>query len=121
MKPSIFRAWMRRNSPPNGSGTASSSACARITGRKRPGASFPDIVAAISFEGVIDGELLVMRDGKLASFGELQQRLNRKTPDGKLMDKFPAGIHAYDLLLDGEEDLRGLAFVKRRARLEAFV
>jgi DNA ligase-1 len=85
------------------------------------GGAFPDIVAALAFEGVIDGELLVMRDGRIASFSELQQRLNRKTPDGKLMDKFPAGIRAYDLLLDGAEDLRGLPFSERRRRLEAFV
>jgi DNA ligase-1 len=85
------------------------------------GAAFPDIIAALAFEGVIDGELLVMRDGRIASFSELQQRLNRKTPDGKLMDKFPAGIRAYDLLLEGEEDLRGLPFFERRARLDAFV
>jgi DNA ligase-1 len=83
--------------------------------------SFPDIVAALNFEGVIDGELLVVRDGHLASFGELQQRLNRKTIDGKLLDQFPAGIRAYDLLLDGTEDLRALPFAERRKRLEAFI
>ena len=51
---------------------------------------------------MIDGELLVMRDGQVAPFGDLQQRLNRKTADAKLMAKFPAGIRAYDLLLDGD-------------------
>src|SRR5262249_54337942 len=84
-------------------------------------AAFPDVIAGLDFEGVIDGELLVMRDGRIASFGELQQRLNRKTPDGTLMENFPAGIRAYDLLFDGEEDLRGLPFVERHARLEAVV
>ena len=48
-------------------------------------------------------------------------RLNRKTADAKLLAKFPAGIRAYDLLMDGEEDLRMLPFRERRARLEAFV
>jgi DNA ligase-1 len=84
-------------------------------------AAFPDVITALNFDGVIDGELLVMRDGRIASFGELQQRLNRKTPDGKHMENFPAGIRAYDLLLDGEGDLRGLPFFERRARLETFV
>ncbi len=84
-------------------------------------AAFPDVVAALDFVGVIDGELLVMRDGAVAAFSELQQRLNRKTADGKLLAACPAGIRAYDLLLDGEEDLRGLPFAARRARLEAFV
>jgi DNA ligase-1 len=83
--------------------------------------SFPDVIAALDFEGVIDGELLVLRDGHIGAFGELQQRLNRKTADGKLLDKFPAGIRAYDLLLDGETDLRALPFAERRQRLEAFI
>jgi len=84
-------------------------------------AAFPDVLAALDFDGMIDGELLVMRDGAAASFGELQQRLNRKAADAKLTAALPAGIRAYDLLLDGEEDLRALPFAQRRARLEAFV
>ncbi|PTS87736.1 MULTISPECIES: cisplatin damage response ATP-dependent DNA ligase [unclassified Caulobacter] len=84
-------------------------------------ATFPDVLAALDFEGAIDGELLVIRDGALASFGDLQQRLNRKTVDAKQLAAFPAGIRAYDLLMDGDTDVRGLAFVERRARLEAFV
>jgi len=84
-------------------------------------AAFPDVVGGLNFEGVIDGELLVLRDGRVAPFGDLQQRLNRKTADAKLMAAHPAGIRAYDLLLDGEDDLRQLPFAERRARLEAFV
>jgi DNA ligase-1 len=84
-------------------------------------ASFPDVIDALDFEGALDGELLVLRDGALASFGDLRQRLNRKTVDSKQLANFPAGIRAYDLMLDGEEDLRPLPFVERRARLEAFV
>ena len=83
--------------------------------------AFPDVVAALNFEGVIDGELLVLRDGRVAPFGDLQQRLNRKTTDAKTMAAFPAGIRAYDLLLDGPADLRQLPFRERRARLEAFI
>ncbi len=75
----------------------------------------------LNFEGVIDGELLVLRGGRVAPFGDLQQRLNRKTADAKLMAAYPAGIRAYDLLLDGEDDIRQLPFAERRARLEAFV
>jgi DNA ligase-1 len=37
------------------------------------------------------------------------------------MAKFPAGIRAYDLLMDGKEDLRALPFAERRKRLEAFI
>jgi DNA ligase-1 len=84
-------------------------------------AAFPDVVAALDFfEGVIDGELLVLRAGRVAPFGDLQQRLNRKTADAKLMAAYPAGIRAYDLLVDGRDDLRHLPFRERRARLEAF-
>ena len=84
-------------------------------------AAFPDLVAALDFDGVIDGELLVLRDGEVAPFGDLQQRLNRKSADAKVMAAYPAGVRAYDLLLDGETDLRRLPFRERRARLEAFV
>ena len=83
--------------------------------------TFPDVVDALDQEGVIDGELLVLRDGKVASFADLQQRLNRKTVDARTMAAFPAGIRAYDLLSEGAEDTRTLPFAERRKRLEAFV
>ena len=85
------------------------------------GGAFPDVIAALNFEGVIDGELLVMNDHHIASFGDLQQRLNRKTPDPKVIAKYPAGIRAYDLLLNGAQDIRHLPFAKRRKQLEAFI
>ncbi len=83
--------------------------------------AFPDVVELLDFEGALDGELLVLRDGKVGAFADLQQRLNRKTADAKVMAAFPAGIRAYDLLVDGDEDLRALTFRQRRARLETFV
>ena len=83
--------------------------------------TFPDVVEALEFEGAIDGELLVLKDGRAASFGDLQQRLNRKSVDAKLIQIYPAGIRAYDLLADGGEDTRVLPFSERRQRLEAFV
>ncbi|HWE05761.1 MAG TPA: cisplatin damage response ATP-dependent DNA ligase, partial [Rhizomicrobium sp.] len=85
------------------------------------GHSFPDVVAALRFEGIIDGELLVVRDSAIAPFSDLQQRLKRKMPDANAIAKFPAGIRAYDLLLAGESDLRSLPFRERRARLESLV
>ena len=83
--------------------------------------TFPDVVDALCAEGVIDGELLVIRDGKVAPFADLQQRLNRKTVDAKTMAAHPAAIRAYDLLAEGPEDTRVLSFADRRKRLEAFV
>jgi DNA ligase 1 len=83
--------------------------------------SFPDLIEALRLPGAIDGELLIMRGGRVQSFNVLQQRLNRKTVTGKLTAEFPAHLRAYDLLADGDEDLRELPFVARRARLEAFI
>jgi DNA ligase 1 len=84
-------------------------------------ASFPDLVEAFTFDGALDGELLIMRDGRVQSFNVLQQRLNRKSVTAKLMAEFPAHLRAYDLLVDGAADLRGEAFTARRARLEGFI
>ena len=83
--------------------------------------SFPDLIEALRFAGAIDGELLVVRDGRVQSFNVLQQRLNRKTVTPKLLAEFPAHLRAYDLLVEGETDLRERPFAERRARLEAFV
>jgi DNA ligase 1 len=69
----------------------------------------------------IDGELLVMRDGRVQTFNVLQQRLNRKVVSPKLIKEYPIHLRAYDLLGEGDTDLRALPFVERRARLEAFV
>lgn len=83
--------------------------------------SFPDLADAFRLDGAIDGELLILRDGRVQSFNVLQQRLNRKTVNEKLLTEFPAHLRAYDLLADGMEDLRDLPFSERRKRLEAFI
>jgi DNA ligase 1 len=83
--------------------------------------SFPDVVEALRLPGAVDGELLIMRDRRVQTFNVLQQRLNRKTVTAKLMAEFPAHLRAYDLLADGEEDLREQPFAERRARLESFI
>jgi DNA ligase-1 len=72
----------------------------------------------MAFHGVLDGELLVIRDGAVAPFADLQQRLNRKTVSAKLLRDHPAGIRLYDILFDGAEDVRPQSFDARRARLE---
>ncbi|HEU4518276.1 MAG TPA: cisplatin damage response ATP-dependent DNA ligase [Microvirga sp.] len=83
--------------------------------------AFPDLVEALRFEGAIDGELLIVRDGRVQSFNVLQQRLNRKAVTPKLVAEFPAHLRVYDILAEGGEDLRALPFGERRRRLEAFV
>jgi DNA ligase-1 len=83
--------------------------------------SFPDLLPSLHLPGAIDGELLVVRDGRVQSFNVLQQRLNRKVVSPKLMKDYPIHLRAYDLLGEGDTDLRTLPFAERRARLEAFV
>jgi DNA ligase-1 len=83
--------------------------------------SFPDLLPSLHLPGAIDGELLVVRDGRVQTFNVLQQRLNRKVVSPKLMNEYPIHLRAYDLLGEGKEDLRTLPFAERRARLEAFV
>lgn len=92
-------------------------------------ATFPDILEAMDFEGAIDGELLVGHHGEtgieVATFSDLQQRLNRKTITLKQLRELPAFVRAYDLLQEGNqrdgEDLRSLPFSERRKRLEQFI
>src|SRR5499433_1390488 len=83
--------------------------------------SFPDLLPSLHLPGAIDGELLVLRDGRVQSFNVLQQRLNRKVVSPKLLKEFPIHLRAYDLLGDDENDLRELPFAERRERLQAFV
>ena len=83
--------------------------------------AFPDLVEALAFDGALDGELLIMRDGRVQSFNVLQQRLNRKTVTPRLIAEFPAHLRAYDLIFDDDADLRDEPFAARRARLEALV
>ncbi|CAO3414673.1 cisplatin damage response ATP-dependent DNA ligase [Azospirillum doebereinerae] len=81
-------------------------------------AGFPDIVDHMVFDAVLDGELLVARDGVVAPFNDLQQRLNRKTVTAAMLREGPGWVRLYDILFEGDEDLRGLPFTERRARLE---
>src|SRR5262249_26221081 len=83
--------------------------------------SFPDLADALRFDGALGGELLIMRQGRVQSFNVLQQRLNRKSVTPKLIAEFPAHLRAYDLLVEGDADLRELPLAVRRTRLEALV
>lgn len=91
-------------------------------GAEEIGAAFPEMIAALGgIDAVLDGELLVMRGGRVAPFADLQQRLNRKTVSARMLRDFPVGVRLYDLLFEGGQDLRALPFDARRARLEAWV
>jgi DNA ligase-1 len=91
------------------------------TGDEISGA-FPDLLEAMTFDGALDGELLVGHPpDHTGTFSDLQQRLNRKSVSPKMRERFPVFVRCYDLLQDGADDLRPLPFLERRARLEAFV
>ncbi len=88
--------------------------------------TFPEVAAALTAGGVLDGELLVRgthqggEKGGAASFNALQQRLGRKTVSKTMLADYPAFVRLYDILIDGGEDLRALPWDQRRARLELF-
>src|SRR6266567_3245412 len=84
------------------------------------GGAFPDIIEGLPDAVTLDGELLVIRGGEIAPFNDLQQRLNRKSPNAAMLRDFPAAVRLYDILREGSEDLRDLPFVDRRQRLESW-
>ncbi len=86
--------------------------------------SFPELVAAgaaLPAGTVIDGEIVVWQDGKVAPFNALQQRLGRKAPAKALLARSPAALIAYDLLEENGVDLRTQPLAARRERLEALL
>ncbi len=84
---------------------------------------FPEVVAAVkaSFpeRAVVDGEIiLVGADGDRLDFESLQQRIHPAASRVRMLsEKTPARFVAFDLLALGDEDLTGLPFRERRARL----
>jgi DNA ligase 1 len=101
--------------------------CARAGGTRLYSRSGDDISGTfpefldIPFSATLDGELLIVRNGVVAPFQDLQQRLNRKTVTKKMLTDYPAHFRLYDVLeLDGM-DLRAYPLMERRLRLEAWV
>ncbi len=82
------------------------------------GKAFPDLLEAEWSNVVLDGELLVVRDGIVAPFNDLQQRLNRKTVSKRMLADFPAHVRFYDILIREGEDLRRQSLRERRAHLK---
>lgn len=83
---------------------------------------FPEIVSALrTWPGdfVLDGEILVVREGKVCGFTDLQKRLNRKVITKKLQEEYPIHVYAYDLLEWNNDDWRNKPLAERRAQLEA--
>lgn len=80
--------------------------------------SFPDALEQVNSPVILDGELFIARDGKIGSFNDLQQRLNRKTVNKKLVQEAPAHIILYDILEVDKTPLQDLPFNERRKILE---
>src|SRR3954470_9475882 len=96
-------------------------------------AQFPDIVHAIASwlkkvtaPVVLDGEIVALDEkGRPAGFQKLQHRIHITVPGFNSKKKIlspseaPAAFVAFDLLRDGDDDLRALVLTERRKRLEA--
>jgi DNA ligase-1 len=81
---------------------------------------FPELATAADAlpDGtVIDGEIVVMRDGRVAPFAVLQTRIGRTALSARILSAAPAVLLAYDLLEEDGNDVRALPQVERRARL----
>src|SRR6476469_5204488 len=70
---------------------------------------------------VLDGEIVIVKDNGL-DFDSLQLRLHPAASRVKLLSQqIPASIVFFDLLAEGDRQLCGQPFEKRRRRLEALL
>jgi ATP-dependent DNA ligase len=86
---------------------------------------FPELrtalLAQLPQRCVLDGELVLAR-GDALDFEALQMRLHPAASRvGKLAKEIPTSIVFFDLLCEGDRDLRGEPFRARRAALEALL
>src|SRR5690349_15181644 len=86
---------------------------------------FPELIeplrAQLPARCVLDGEVVLAQDGAL-DFDALQQRIPPAASPVKLLSQTtPASIVFFDLLGEGDRDLRETAFVDRRRRLESLL
>ena len=70
---------------------------------------------------VIDGEIVVWKDGRIQPFALLQQRIGRQNLTAKVLANAPVAVLAYDLLEWRGEDWRPRPQAERRAQLEQVV
>ena len=92
---------------------------------------FPSIVRTLeplasSLKGalLLDGEIVALdENGRPAGFQRLQGRIHLKGSKDveRLETTQPTALILFDILRDGDEDLRGLPLTARRARLESII
>jgi DNA ligase 1 len=70
---------------------------------------------------ILDGEIVVWREGRVQPFAELQKRIGRKNVTKKILADLPVAFLAYDLLEIEGEDCRAWPQWQRRARLEQVI
>jgi ATP-dependent DNA ligase len=86
---------------------------------------FPELIAALQSElparCVLDGEIVIVQNAAL-DFDALQLRLHPAASRAKrLSQEIPASVVFFDLLSEGNRDLRGEPFQERRRELEALL
>ncbi|HVL99598.1 MAG TPA: ATP-dependent DNA ligase [Egibacteraceae bacterium] len=85
---------------------------------------FPELAPALALlpaGAVVDGEVVVVRDGR-TDFDALQQRIHPAESRIRLLaEQTPAELVAFDLLAVHGNDLRGAPFAERRERVAALV
>jgi DNA ligase-1 len=67
---------------------------------------------------VLDGEIVLLKEGSVRSFQHLQSRLGRKKVSKKTLSELPAALIAYDILECDGKDVRHLSLKERRKLLE---
>ncbi|PYS68429.1 MAG: ATP-dependent DNA ligase [Acidobacteria bacterium] len=86
---------------------------------------FPELIEPIKKQlpkrCVLDGEVVLARDGAL-DFDALQLRIHPAASRVKMLSEtIPASIVFFDLLSQGDHDLRSTPFEKRRQRMESLL
>jgi bifunctional non-homologous end joining protein LigD len=84
--------------------------------------SYPELAAAIAEsargrELILDGEVIAQKPSGAPSFGLLQRRMHVVRPSQQLIRSVPVQLYAFDVLTADGEDVTGLPYLTRRARL----
>ncbi len=84
-------------------------------------ASFPDVVRGLHTlraDFILDGEIIVLKAGRIQPFSSLQRRLGRKQPSEAILQEAPAHFVGFDVLYHQGDILLERPLSQRRALLE---